>query len=303
MQSGRRDLPFRKARKSVINKFTGLVIAGRLIWWETFQIMTATSIAPLRKKDKNGKPYTRLPEIEAKLFAISTLSPEAISARCAIHDYDSADYLPSECLLYLVRGHRSKPFDGCSEVLFKALMERVLRGLPRAESPDGTQERLTESDVRDEVRHRFLEMLVRDRQEYVEGLDFYEIRFEMAMKKRRLDAQDKVFRRNNPLKSIENDNDTGEIAPEVERAAGSFDPFDSDAIADSIYLLRLDEAIDALPKLEKAIIEMIRKEIPIESKEPGVVNIANALGKTPKTVRKYRDQAYATLRAALTKGE
>jgi hypothetical protein len=265
--------------------------------------MTATSIAPLRKKGKNGKLLTRPTEIEAKLFEISSLPPEVISARCEIQDSDSADYLPSECLLHLVRENRSRPFDSCSENLFKALMERVLRGLPQAKNRDGTQERLIECEIRDEVWDRFLEMLAKDRQEYVDGLDFYEVRFDMVLKRRRLDAQDKVWRRSNPLRSIENDDETGEIAPEVERAAGSFDPFDSHAIADSIYLLRLDEAIDALPNLEKAIIEMDRKGIPIESKEPGVVNIANALGKTPKTVRKYRDRAYATLRTALTKGE
>ena len=265
---------------------------------ETIVNMTAASIAPLRKKDAHGKLYTRLPDIEAKLVEISSLTRDKISARCAIQDPESADYLPSECLLYLVREHRSRPFDECSETLFKALLERVLHGLPQVEGWDGS-ERLTDCNVRDEGRYRFLAMLQKDRQEYVERLDFYEVRFAKALSVLRVDAQRKVYRIDNPLESIEIDHETGEIAQKVERAAGSFDPFDSAAIGD----FDLYEAIDALPDLEKAIVEMIGKGIPIESKEPEIVNIANTLGKTAKTIRTHRDKAYATLRAALTKGE
>jgi DNA-directed RNA polymerase specialized sigma24 family protein len=145
-------------------------------------------------------------------------------------------------------------------------------------------------------------MLMKDRQEYIEGLDFYEVRFEKTLKTLRLDAQRKVYRKEKPLESID-DPATDETAEKVERAAGSFDQLDWKAIADFDSLLQLEEAIDALPELQKAIIEMDRKEIPVESKEPGVVNMANALGKTPKTIRTHRNKAYATLRAALTKGE
>jgi DNA-directed RNA polymerase specialized sigma24 family protein len=143
---------------------------------------------------------------------------------------------------------------------------------------------------------------MKDRQEYVENLDFFEIRFAGALKNLRLDARKKVYGKEKRLESIEV-SETGEIDPKVERAAGSFDPFDSPAVDNLEYLLRLDEAIDALPALEKAIVVMIRKGIPIESKEPGVTNISNTLGKTPKTIRTHRDRAYATLRKALTKGE
>jgi hypothetical protein len=145
-------------------------------------------IAPLRKKDVGGKVYTRLPHIEKKLKELSALPRSQISARCAIQDKDSSDYLPSECLVYLVRENRSRSFDECSEHLFKALMERVMRGLPQAVSLDGDSERLTDSNVRDEGRHRFLEMLANDRHEYVEALDVYEVRFQMALATLRVDA-------------------------------------------------------------------------------------------------------------------
>ena len=266
--------------------------------------MTATSIAPLKKKKSNGELYTRLPEIEAKLVALCALTRDEIAARCAVQDRESENYLPSECLVHLVREHRTRPFDTCSEVLFRTLLERVLHGLPKPESWDGESERLTDGNVQDEGKYRFLEMLGRDRiQEYVEALDFFEIRFASALKKLRVDAQRKVYRREDPIENIEIDYETGEVAEKVERAAGSFDPFESDKICNFDYLLHLDEAIDALPDLQKAIVEMIRKGIPIESNEPSIVNISNILGKTPKTIRTHRDKAYATLRVKLTKGE
>jgi hypothetical protein len=266
--------------------------------------MTATSIAPLKKKKSNGELYTRLPEIEAKLVALRTLTRDEIAARCAVQNREPDNYLPSECLVHLVREHRTRPFDACSEVLFGTLMERVLHGLPKSESCDGESERLTDGNVRDEGKYRFLEMLGRDRlQEYVEALDFFEIRFAKALSKLRVDAQRKVYRREDPLENIEFDCETGEVAEKVERAAGSFDPFESEKICNFDYLLHLDKAIDALPDLKKAIVEMIRKGIPIESKEPSIVNISNILGKTPKTIRTHRDKAYASLRVKLTKGE
>ena len=48
---------------------------------------------------------------------------------------------------------------------------------------------------------------------------------------------------------------------------------------------------------------MILQGIPIDSKEAGAVTIAKVLNKSEKTIRTYRDQAYATLRTVLTRGE
>jgi hypothetical protein len=264
--------------------------------------MTATSIEPLRKSRENGQLYERCRKIEAKLVEISALTRKELSACCAIEDSESTGYLPSECLLHLLRQHRSMAFDECAEALFKTLMGRVLSGLPQPENSAGTKEDLFYSNVRDEAWSRFLEMLMKDRQEYIEGLDFYEVRFAKTLKSLRIDAQRKVYRKEKPLKSID-DPETGETAEKVEHAAGSFHQINWQAIADCDSLLRLEEAIDALPELQKAIIEMERKEIPVESKEPGVVNMSHALGKTPKTIRTHRKKAYETLHATLTKGE
>jgi hypothetical protein len=264
--------------------------------------MRATSIAPLRKTDTEGKVYTRLPETESRLVELYALSRDDLAARCAIQDRDDKDYVPSECLVTLVREHRSRPLDACSEVIFRALLERVLRGLPQTETCNG--EDLTQGNVRDEARFRFLKMLGEDRQvEYVEALDYFEVRFQDALASLRVNAQRYVYRRENPLDPVEIDPETGELSEKVEKAAGMFDPFDSKEIGNFDYRSQLDAAIDDLPGIQKAIIEMIRQGIPIESKETGKVNISNVLGKTPKTIAAHRYKAYAKLRTKMTKGE
>lgn len=47
---------------------------------------------------------------------------------------------------------------------------------------------------------------------------------------------------------------------------------------------------------------MLRQGFPIDSKEAGVMTIAKALGRSERTVRSYRDKAFAALRSALTEG-
>jgi DNA-directed RNA polymerase specialized sigma24 family protein len=67
--------------------------------------------------------------------------------------------------------------------------------------------------------------------------------------------------------------------------------------------LRLEAAIDTLPAEQRRILHMLRQDFPIDSKEPGVITIAKALGRSEKTIRTYRDKAFATLRRAMSNGE
>lgn len=48
---------------------------------------------------------------------------------------------------------------------------------------------------------------------------------------------------------------------------------------------------------------MMRQGFPIDSKEPDVMTISKVLGRSEKTVRTYRDKAFAALRAAMGDGE
>ena len=260
-------------------------------------------VTPLRKRTLEGELYRRDANIEAKLVELESLTQDELVTQCSIRSRDDPNYVPSECLVYFVRATHSDSNMAGFELLYKILAERVLRSLPRAESADGKTASMTKTIIRDKVFDRFIELLSRDRSEYSEKLDYFEVRFDSALANLRRDAQKQAWRDENRSVSIECDEETGELTEEVERAAGSFDPFCQSEIEDPDYRSQLDAAIDTLPPEQIRIIEMLLKGIPIDSKDTGAVTIAKVLGKSEKTIRTHRDKAFAALRAAMSGGE
>lgn len=270
----------------------------------TGNVMTAISITPLRKRKViDGKLYERPPVIEAQLLALSILQPSQISERCGITDAANPDYLHSECLMYLARAYRLKPLDDCAEDVFKALLGRLLTNLPTGETADGDKVKAFESDVSDFARDKFLTMLMMDREEYVENLDMYEVRFNLTIATLRANAFRDVGRSQPKMESIEIDMESGDVSPEVERAAGSFDPFVRNKLDDPLYEAQLYRELDALTPLQRAILEFDRNGMLDESKDPNVLTISGLLKKSPKTIRAHRALALSALHEALTKGE
>lgn len=249
------------------------------------------SITPLRGRRPDGTPYTRVAETEAALLNLLPLSRGDLVARCTVQQRNDPGYVPSECLLYFVRACRAD--DSCRhfEDLYKLLAGRVLRSLPKG----GGSNR----EIREEVFDQFVELLAMDRKSYQEKLDFYEVRFDQALFRRRKSAEKKVWRDENRSAVLEADRESGEFSAEVERAVGSISSFDFSQFEAADYRLWLDAAIDSLPQLQRRIVHMIREEIPIDSINPGTVTIAKALGKSEKTIRTHRDKAFAALREAL----
>lgn len=260
-------------------------------------------IVPLRKINlKTGGVYERTPQTEALLRDLVALPRVALIARCQISKRSDPGYVPSECLLYFVRASRDDNGDAHFERLYGLLLRRVLRALPKEETIRGAAVRddQTKSRIREAVTDRFIELLVMDRQAYVERLDFFEIRFDRAIVSLRQDAQKPAWRETKRNTSIEFDPDTNEPSAEVEAARGSFNPFEASLFGEEDYRLRLDAAIDTLPREQIRIIEMLRQGFPIDSKDPDAVTIARTLGKSEKTIRNQRDRAFAALRAALS---
>ena len=146
-------------------------------------------------------------------------------ARAAVTKRADTGYVPSECLVYFIRASRRDNNEAWFERLYRILIERVLRSLPRAESSDGKTESLTRGVVRDKVFGRFVEFLSADRAAYVDKLDYFEVRFDGAVASLRRDAQEQAWRDENRSRPLEYDEESGELSPEVEAAAGSQDPF------------------------------------------------------------------------------
>ncbi len=259
--------------------------------------------AALRKQKPDGSPYKRPPNIDGQLRLLEQLARDDILARCEIRARTDANYVPSECLVHFVRASRGDNSNAWFERLYKVLSARVLRAVPAADSPDGTTSSLTKERIRDKVYERFVEMLVGDRQIYDDRLDFFEIRFDMGLKRLRLDAQKQVWRDDNRNQAISYDDDSGELSPEIEKAAGSLNPLEGLGFDDEAFRLRLDAAIEALPPEQSRTIQMLMLDYQIHSEDPEVITICKVLGKTPKTIWNYRDRAMKALSIALGQGE
>src|SRR5258708_29534358 len=133
--------------------------------------------ASLRKMRPDGTPYPRRPEIEAALVSLVLLPRSETANRCKIVDSGSADHLPSECLLHLVRASGSDHSDAHFTMLFRALRQRVLARLPRTDVGRGPAGEILDSQtnirISEAVIDRFQEMLMLDRSRYQDRLEYF----------------------------------------------------------------------------------------------------------------------------------
>lgn len=262
---------------------------------------------PLRKVQKSGTLYQRRPDIEAKLEALQKLSREELAAHCAIGDPADKDYMPSECLLHFVRGCRSDNADRQFQALFRSLRQRVIARLPRLEigrnAGGDAMVSARNAKIYESVMDRFQELLVSDRRAYDNRLDYFEVNFDAAIATLRLDGLRKALKEENRSEPMTYDDDTSELNAEIEEAAAAQNPVSESKFDDPAYRSRLYAAISALPEDQRRVLELLRLEIPIDSKDPSVHTIVQILGCVEKTVRNRRDRAYEAIRKALEEDE
>lgn len=256
---------------------------------------------PLTKRTEDGSLYRRPAEIEAALERVLALGRDEVLAAVAVQDRKHPEYIPSECLLHLVRKAASDNNERHFERLYVALMRRVDRALPRAEYRKGDDVGVdsTRNQIRTQVRDRFEELLVRDRQGGDDRLDLYEARFNFSLARLRATAREKAWREAARQAQLEGEGDDGELSLEVETAAGSLALPNREKWDDPLYRPRLDAAIRSLPIEQSRIIAMLRIGIPIDSKDPNVVTISKLLNCVEKTVRNRAKKAIASLQRAL----
>jgi DNA-directed RNA polymerase specialized sigma24 family protein len=260
-------------------------------------------LSPLRKKNaKTGELYRRFESVESVLKQLLALPREAVVQKCEIDDESNVNFVPSECLVHLVRICRNERPTSYFERLYGALMKRILLRLPPAESKDRKRLYLKESRIQEGVIDSFQEILALDRSMYDERLDFWEVAFGRALKKLTVTIQDKVWRDTNRSKPLEHA-ETGEILAHVVEAAGTSDPFGAEELFGKNYREQLPAAIGSLAPDKRRIIKMCLEGFPIDSIDPNVVTISKALNLSEKTVRTKRKQALAALKKFLEKGD
>lgn len=248
-------------------------------------------IAPLTKRKKDGTPYIRPDNVEPLLGTLAYLSRDALLERARIRDRKHPDYVPSECLLHFIRASRRDNSDAWFERLYKVLVTRVMRALPGAQTSSQNSS-LVDERIRNAVFDRFVEMLAKDRKEPNDKLDFFEVRFDLGIKRMRLDAQELVWREENLSDSMDDEErSTGDDAAE----ATSVNPFDAEIFSDPLFRERFYVAIDALPLEQSRTMHLLLLGWQIHSSDPAVMTIAKALDCSDRSIRNYRDRAMKAL--------
>ncbi|WP_254845711.1 sigma-70 family RNA polymerase sigma factor [Vibrio parahaemolyticus] len=229
--------------------------------------------------------------MESKLSELMQLPEETLVERSLINDKTSVQFVPIECLVYIVRNVRDRVSKKSYERLYKILMGRVLKLIPKR-ATQGDWDSVTNTEVKSQILGQFAELLANDCLEYNEKLDFYEVRFLSAFFTLKTDVIRKV------TKGLAKQEST-----EVEYAVDGYNPFDVHISSVSDYQIYLDSAIDTLPDLQKRIMQLMKLGMPIDSKDPNAESISTTLGKSEKTIRTHRNKAFAALKKKLTGGD
>ena len=248
---------------------------------------------PLRKHKLDGTPYFRRDKVEAEIQALAGISAAELERRVGLLQVSDPEFVSPETLLYFVRNavagaHREK--------LTEKLLVRVVRRIPSVAAGADTVS-LTKMNIREDVRDHFVDLLLSDRKQYDDRLDYYEVNLNSAVAADRRDANDRHWKHENRTAELETED--GEVSAQVESAVGDYDPFDADELDKKDYRLLLDEAIDSLPEFQRRIVVMWRQDIPIESNDPLLESISKVLGKSEKTIRTHRDKAFESLKRRL----
>lgn len=258
------------------------------------------AIPPLRKRKKDGQPYTRPAKIEALIARTLDLPFDDFGEWAGITDRRHPGYLPSEVLVHRIRATHQNNSDDQFNVLYRLLSDRVLRSCPSADTRIGDKEAEIAkiADVREYVLERFVRLILIDRQFYSEKLDIFEARFDRAVKLLRFDAFRRASRRHDRVTPLEYD-ESGDIPDDVEKSLAGLQPESMSLEEEITYRFQIRRAIDSLPKEERRVLDMLEADIPIESDDPGTPSISRLLDCTPKTVRNRRARAIKRVRQQL----
>lgn len=267
--------------------------------------MRAQGVKPLTRRRSDGRLYTRRADVEEALARLTTRSRAEIVAALKIRDASSPLYVKSECIVYLIRDTRHDNDESYFNDLYRELMRRLLSALPRvAGERTDVSESVHAADARDRVKDTFVGKLIEDRAEPGSALDYFEVMFAGAIAALRTTSMHRARRQATRTEAIETDQETNEPSLAVERVAGSLDLKEELLSDDPIYRSRVADAIRALPDKLRGVVELIIRDMPIDSSDDGVMTIRKAIGvKSEKTVRNRRDEAYRLIRQTLSIGD
>jgi hypothetical protein len=248
---------------------------------------------PLLKKNATSV-LTRPPGVEGKIDIALTQDWATLSRRARETNAQSADFLPSECLVHLIRDAIHRGDDRVASVLMPQLLKRAEANLERT---------VPDSRMRDaeSVRHEILsDLALMFAQDGTEGheveLDFYECKFLRALRFLRIDHVRKALSKRKELTDLpEASNDQAsfddEMLARLSRMA-SIGPSQEDAL----YLPEVIAALDRLPADQKRAVILRRI---IGHGEEEAAKILDVEGRTVRYRLSRADKQLKTLKEDL----
>ena len=170
---------------------------------------------PLRKHKLDGTPYFRRGAVESEIQTLVGISAAELERRADLWQVNDPGYVSPEALLYFVR---NAPSGAHREKLTEKLLHRVARRVPSVANADGKTVSMTRMNIREAVRDHFVDLLLSDRNQYDDRLDYYEVNFNSAVAADRRDANDRHWKQENRTAEIETED--GEVSAQVESAVG-----------------------------------------------------------------------------------
>lgn len=235
-------------------------------------------LVALTKRRRDGSLYVRRTETTLLLTKLLSLGREELVTRLSIKDRRGADYVPSECLVYLLReARRTGNSDAWFNRLFTLLIDRcedqIAHAIRYGAVPDA-------QSAREEVIERFMMVIAHGVGPKPEALDVFEFAFDKAFAALRFDTIRSVKRRQNETALIVSDGeDDEEVAgavilaqPEAENEMGLL------TAQLEVFRSQSDAAIDTLPSDERRVARLV-----LEGKnEKAIAKLCNV---TDRTVR------------------
>jgi DNA-directed RNA polymerase specialized sigma24 family protein len=250
----------------------------------------------LNKITKEGVGYTRPSHIEMSIDHALGQGLDEHLRRVKIRDPADSDYMPSECLVHLVREARLCGNDSAVNKLLPYLFARGERRLKRT-IPDSWPDA---QGMREEVLQAFAELVARVGTNHdATALDIFECTFNKGLASLRSKRLRKEVNRSKLFRDIrtEFDEDGRPIDPDetltrLSRAARS--PAGQE---DFVYLAETLEAIKKLPNAQRKAVELCcLKGYAPGSEDPKEITAATICGISGTAVRKNLRKAAEKLK-------
>jgi DNA-directed RNA polymerase specialized sigma24 family protein len=248
---------------------------------------------PLNKTKTDGARYTRLPEIEAAIDAALGQDLEIVCDRARLRDRKAENYLPSECLVHLIREAWRSGNEQARDELLQLLLDRCAAILNSKVSDSIC----TAEQLREDILGDFAELFAKDGSSQEESeLDFYEVRFNLAFSTFRITRVRDELDRLNSTRDLP-DPDRPDVRVDDEILARLSDRDRSRCDPEELVLRKqVHDAINALPRDErKAIVLCYLLGLKEESEDPNERTAATVCGVTGRTIRNRMTSALAKL--------